>query len=688
MGISANPANTGHLVEKFVNTAYDKVETVHDNLAEILRVADISGSRQAGTVLPTTRADGSALIGGDTFFHETTNIIYNWNSVDLEWIPSNYTDTLIETITVDATMTSTGTITLTNPYIVSENNLFLFINGVFQGDNNYTKTDANTIDFGASILELGDKIVAVVAKALGSAVVTDADQVLYTPSGTGAVVTDVQSKLRQIIHIDDFSGASDPIKIQAAFDSVGSTPAHFIFAARDYAIDETVSFTAPENSSVEAYGARFICSHNGVAFDLNPDATAQLPIAITADTYTKRNITWSGGVFVNTNLTKTASVAMQLYYMRVVRIRDVRIGSTSANQGFFRGFRFGGKDTYFFDKCYVYDCIRAYEVPEEGILHPPGLTGNDLIDVFITGQIASSPAGEWGIYIGSRSIGLDIGCNINGQLSAGHVKIKDGSVVSTRGVNYHAHTEQGLAGIYVLDFDDSRGLGFEGVAITAGTEISSANIGWLGIKLSRCKSVDINRVHFVDGSGGTTEQCIYIDDNCRDVVINTDTCYFGSITSGNEVVLQSATGRANVTLIPENVILTAPLNMTGYNGVGVIATQSILLDVASLISLPGNLVPKLPPKAWLITASFKNTTGAGTPSVGTCRLRLTPANASGTGSLSSQTGITIWTGGLPDLFTQDMQGVIPANADGNLWLDILTTHDNATVHLNVQGYIQ
>jgi len=224
MGISANPANRGQLVETFVNTAYDKVKTVHDNLAEILRVADISGSRQAGTVLPTTRKDGSALLGGDTFFHEDTNILYNWNSVTTEWVPSGFVNVTKLPITVDSAIAASGTVDVSStPYTVGGNNLTVYINGVHQSD--YTETDPNTIDFGANTLEVGDKILVIVSELISEVGLTTADQINYTPAGTGAVTTNVQDKLREFVSVKDFgadpanSAAVNTTAIESALES-------------------------------------------------------------------------------------------------------------------------------------------------------------------------------------------------------------------------------------------------------------------------------------------------------------------------------------------------------------------------------------------------------------------------------------------------------------------------------------
>jgi len=80
----------------------------------------------------------------------------------------------------------------------------------------------------------------------------DASSVAYTPAGTGAVVTDLQTKLRESVSVKDFGAAGDGVtddttKIQAAFDS-GATSVYF--PAGSYLCNSRLFIT----STIHCYG--------------------------------------------------------------------------------------------------------------------------------------------------------------------------------------------------------------------------------------------------------------------------------------------------------------------------------------------------------------------------------------------------------------------------------------------------
>jgi len=169
MGISANPANRGQLVETFVNTAYDKVETVHDNLAAILRLSDSFGDLQAGTTFPAAKSDGNALESGDLFFNEATNVLYVYNATTTTWVSITNTSSITESIIVDATMASTGVLTTANPYVENSDSIAVFIQGVYQlSGTDYTETDQNTITFPPNRLNEGELVAIVMGTVLAT----------------------------------------------------------------------------------------------------------------------------------------------------------------------------------------------------------------------------------------------------------------------------------------------------------------------------------------------------------------------------------------------------------------------------------------------------------------------------------------------------------------------------------------
>ena len=448
-----------------------------------------------------------------------------------------------------------------------------------------------------------------------------------------------------------------------------------------YRTTQTIAFDNPERTHYDWAGARFVWSDDIAFFDLNRVATAALPITVTADTYTKRDQFIIGGEFVYSGATRNAATAIRAFYMRGFWWRDYYV-TGARNVALI-----GGKDTYNFDgRCH--NCLRAFEIPEEGVLHAAALTGNDIIDVIISGQISGDSSCEWGVYCGARTQSLKVRANINGPYSQGHVLIKDGSVTASRDTQIAARCEQIPTGVYSIKFDASRGTGFLSTVFDK-FEISFLN-GGRGVLLDKCSSVKFSSGSFVDGSGGTvsTEIAIYVDADSRDIVLDVDSVYFAGVAAGQKIVQETPACRDHIALLPSVYMLDTGLNLTGWSGATGLATQALLLDVDALVSLNSIEEPILPPKAWIVTVSFSNNTGGAVPSVGACRLRLAQANEAGTGIQGTNEGITLWTGGLPNAYTATGQGIIRANDNGDVWLDLLTTHNNATVTLNVQGYVQ
>ncbi len=169
MGINNNPLNTGQVVDDYINTSYDVVKYVHDNLDALLALYRLTGSHQAATADPTTRPDGEALEDGDTYFNTDLNVTYTWNESSGQWVAMSDTAISVENITIDATMASTGTITLTDSYTLGIDGISVFIEGLYQISGvNYTETDTHTIDFGAGNLTEGHVLSALIGTVLAT----------------------------------------------------------------------------------------------------------------------------------------------------------------------------------------------------------------------------------------------------------------------------------------------------------------------------------------------------------------------------------------------------------------------------------------------------------------------------------------------------------------------------------------
>lgn len=148
--------------------------------------------------------------------------------------------------------------TISSPaYLANNGSLRVYINGLFQEPIDSYAEVSGTVTFSEG-LRLGDEVTFLFNSEVG--VGQEAAYVSYLPAGAGAVVTDVQSRLREAVSVKDFGAvgdgaADDTAAIQACIDA---NPARRIFFPKGvYKVSSTIwnkyDGTILEGESVGAY---------------------------------------------------------------------------------------------------------------------------------------------------------------------------------------------------------------------------------------------------------------------------------------------------------------------------------------------------------------------------------------------------------------------------------------------------
>ena len=183
---------------------------------------------------------------GDTYSASGTSLVFT------EAPPTNASiEVMYFKVAVAADIDTTGTIysqqftgngsttayTLGIPPGSTGKALQIFINGVYQDQGSYTVSGA-TLTFSEAPPNTSQiDVIAFRIKEIGA---TDANLVTYTPAGTGAVPTTVQTKLRETVSVKDFGAVGDGVTddtaaIQAALDAADTgTCKKVIFPAGTY----------------------------------------------------------------------------------------------------------------------------------------------------------------------------------------------------------------------------------------------------------------------------------------------------------------------------------------------------------------------------------------------------------------------------------------------------------------------
>lgn len=151
----------------------------------------------------TTFTQGTTITS--PWLNDVNDLVYHKVFPDGSGVPSNAY--LRETQTATASQT---VFTLTNHYVPGTNTLNVFVNGLLVTlTTDYVETSTSVVTF-VSGLTAGDEVTFIVwqINTINSAA---AMNVSYNPSGTGAVTTDVQTKLHESVSVKDFGAVGDGV---------------------------------------------------------------------------------------------------------------------------------------------------------------------------------------------------------------------------------------------------------------------------------------------------------------------------------------------------------------------------------------------------------------------------------------------------------------------------------------------
>jgi hypothetical protein len=289
-GVSAGVSTLAPISADITATASNAadISTVATNIVDVTNFADVYQGPSASD--PTVRNDASALQTGDLYFNTTTNELRAYSGS--AW--SSTTSGSVSVTRFSGTGAQTAYTLPTAPS--SENNTQVYIDGVYQQKDTYSVSGVTLTFSEAPPLDTDNiEVTTIESLALGA---TSSDLVSHIASGTGAVATTVQDKLRETVSVKDFGATGDgvtddTVAIQAALDSLAIT---LYFPRGNYIINSQLVWSdagVPLQLRGDGYlSSRITCNYSGVnilitkanvefsGLRFNAGATATQPIAV------------------------------------------------------------------------------------------------------------------------------------------------------------------------------------------------------------------------------------------------------------------------------------------------------------------------------------------------------------------------------------------------------------------------
>jgi hypothetical protein len=236
----------------------------------------------------------------------------NVNGINSNFI--NYTgEQEIQTATANQTVFTLTTM----QYQPGTNSLSVFVDGVNQygpgAQYAFVETSATVITF-VNGLHVGASVKFTTA-TINSAAATSADQVSYTPAGTGAVATNVQAKLRQTVSVKDFGAVGDGVvddtaAIQAAITFATANDKAVLLNDGEYKLTSAITITAGVAIFGQGIGVSRLLCVNCNAFNISAGVTFVTLMDFTIANASRYTVTPN----TNTAISINGTTATQCYW--------------------------------------------------------------------------------------------------------------------------------------------------------------------------------------------------------------------------------------------------------------------------------------------------------------------------------------------------------------------------------------
>ena len=444
---------------------------------------------------------------------------------------------------------------------------------------------------------------------------------------------------------------TDATAVGNAFASMPTLSTLIFSPGVTYTINSEVDCAIKNYSVVEAYGAYFTASHNGVMFDVNSAADPGDP-----EGSIRHRFLWKGGKFYNSNGTKTASEALRLRCFRECVIQDCYF------EGFFNAINYVARDTFHFRDCRFYANVH-------GIYSPDWLTGGsttiltnvDNCHFSIDNKTSGvTVLGSWyNIHINN--------CSFNGAVTdAIYIETNKGSASANNSL-YVAqnHFEQAATRyVYVKDVDGA----------VHGVRIVSNSFGAGGtdaVVLENCVGVkiDANAFHQTTAAGGLP---VSLDTNCDRVVFEANR-YSSAVPS-------ISCSRQNVTFVPEvRYSGDGSFPLPSYNGDS-FSTGSATIDMSSEIS---SIFPsEATPKAYILNVNARDSGSSTTD----CRVTFAKTSTVYSGSPDRQPCLSL--SGVSDDVKTGRDITVLADDNGDIYINYVASGaDTLDIWVSVQAVL-